>query len=223
MLLNKDTCLSNALVQLVPYTAAHVPRYYQWMQDPEVLALTASEPLSLEEEYEMQCSWQEDADKLTFIILRATTDSVAGVDGDSIDRMVGDVNMFLHEYDGSEESHDVEDGCYMGELEIMIAEAGSRRQGLGRSAMLLFMAYILKHQSQIVSTGKLVCLRVKIGKDNVKSLALFEGLGFSKYKYVEIFEEHELRLQILDTTAAHVRALMRDTDQTWEEFKMPNA
>lgn len=31
--------------------------------------MTASEPLTLDEEYEMQKSWQEDPDKLTFILI----------------------------------------------------------------------------------------------------------------------------------------------------------
>ena len=51
--------LVNACLQ-VPYQADHVPLYNAWMQTPELLELTASEPLSLEEEYENQVSWRED-------------------------------------------------------------------------------------------------------------------------------------------------------------------
>ena len=42
-----------------------VPSYHNWMQDPEILELTASEPLSLEEEYEMQKSWQDSEDRIS--------------------------------------------------------------------------------------------------------------------------------------------------------------
>lgn len=37
-------------------------RYHEWMQGTELQQLTASEPLSLDEEFEMQEAWRNDAD-----------------------------------------------------------------------------------------------------------------------------------------------------------------
>lgn len=47
-------------VILVPYMKEHVPKYHAWMQDPGILQATASEPLTLDQEYEMQLSWSQD-------------------------------------------------------------------------------------------------------------------------------------------------------------------
>lgn len=59
---NANLVLQGQRVVLVPYRREHVALYHTWMQDPELQELTASEPLSLQEEYEMQASWREDAD-----------------------------------------------------------------------------------------------------------------------------------------------------------------
>lgn len=52
--------LEGEKVILVPYMKEHVPRYHVWMQDPAILQATASEPLTLDQEYEMQLSWVQD-------------------------------------------------------------------------------------------------------------------------------------------------------------------
>ncbi|KAM4844010.1 alpha/beta-tubulin-N-acetyltransferase 9 isoform 3-T3 [Thomomys bottae] len=63
MRLNENTMLLGKRVVLVPYTSEHVPRYHEWMQSEDLQRLTASEPLTLEQEYGMQRSWREDTDK----------------------------------------------------------------------------------------------------------------------------------------------------------------
>lgn len=45
---------------LVPYLREHVPRYHGWMQDPALLEATASEPLSLDQEFDVHRSWTLD-------------------------------------------------------------------------------------------------------------------------------------------------------------------
>ena len=69
MRLNENVVVVGSKVVLVPYKKHHVVKYNSWMQKKELQELTASEPLTLEQEYEMQTSWHLDDKKLTFIIL----------------------------------------------------------------------------------------------------------------------------------------------------------
>eukprot|EP00959_Pyramimonas_sp_CCMP1952_P355932 7454128-Pyramimonas_sp.AAC.1 len=94
MRLNIQTSIVGRAATLVPYRKEHVPQYNEWMQDPVLLELTASEPLSLEEEYANQISWQDDEEKLTFIILENSSDGSP--------KMIGDVNLFLTEHEDEE-------------------------------------------------------------------------------------------------------------------------
>ena len=57
---NIDTGSAPSVTILVPYRKEHVPKYHEWMKSPFLLEMTASEPLTLDEEYEMQKSWLED-------------------------------------------------------------------------------------------------------------------------------------------------------------------
>ena len=82
-------------VRLVPYLKAHIQQYHAWMQDPELLRLTCSEALTLEEETANQCSWRDDAHKATFIVCALGADSAAINDSDMTAGMCGDVNAFL--------------------------------------------------------------------------------------------------------------------------------
>lgn len=43
--------LKSGELLFAPYLKEMIPTYHQWMSDAEMLYLTASEPLSMEEEY----------------------------------------------------------------------------------------------------------------------------------------------------------------------------
>ncbi|KAG0019878.1 N-acetyltransferase 9 [Entomortierella chlamydospora] len=82
------------------------------MQSPELLEMTASEPLTLKEEYEMQESWRIDENKCTFIILgKESPDQEITPENALAQKMVGDVNLFFNDHDDP----------HSAEIEIMIA------------------------------------------------------------------------------------------------------
>lgn len=206
------TALLTNRILLVPYSEQHVPAYHTWMQDPAIREATASEPLTLEEEYAMQRSWRVDTDKLTFIVClppedHAVTDRqhlVAGVE-DADARMVGDVNLFMYEFEGaaSDELDQSPHGAnhVMGELEVMIARADCQGRGLGRHILLVFMSYVLDTWApmSLEQTGEpnhrqLAAFCAKIGASNTRSIQLFERLGFGKItSEPNYFGEWELR------------------------------
>nr|XP_016931214.1 N-acetyltransferase 9-like protein [Drosophila suzukii] len=180
MHLNEKTKILGRRIILVPYEARHVLKYHEWMSNEELRQLTASEELTLDEEYAMQRSWREDDDKLTFIILDA---ELYSRDQDEIAAMVGDTNLFLHQ--------DPDSDHQVAEAEIMIAEPNARGKGFGREAMLLMLKY-----AQSESKLKLAKFEVKIDMDNTTSLHLFESFKFVETARVEVFHEVTLERSI---------------------------
>ncbi|ORY22124.1 GNAT domain-domain-containing protein [Naematelia encephala] len=183
MRLNESTVIHGDRVILVPYRTEHVPTYHQWMQSLELLELTASEPLSLDEEFEMQRKWHLDEDKLTFIILErpmhlpTSCHPILSPAELRESRMVGDVNMFLP--NGLAED---------GECEIMIASPQDRRKGFAREALLLFLSYAIKTLS--IPPRNLIA---RIGNTNSPSIRLFSQLGFGLVRIVKVWDEVEMR------------------------------
>ncbi|XP_067571864.1 alpha/beta-tubulin-N-acetyltransferase 9 isoform X3 [Pseudorca crassidens] len=183
MKLNQNILLLGKKVVLVPYTPEHVPRptlrpcrYHEWMKSEELRRLTASEPLTLEQEYVMQHSWQEDADKCTFIVLDAEKwQAQLGTSEESC--MAGDVNLFLT---------DLGD-LTLGEIEVMIAEPSCRGQGLGTEAVLMMMSY------GVTKLG-LTKFEAKIGQGNEPSIRMFRKLHFEQVSVSSVFQEVTLRL-----------------------------
>ncbi|ROW06147.1 hypothetical protein VMCG_04607 [Cytospora schulzeri] len=231
MKLNENTgkrliAIASPKVLLVPYDRRHVPRYHEWMSDPEA---TASEPLTLEEEYENQESWRESHDKLTFILCQPITDSdgsktsVGAGEVDIPDKMIGDINFFLYpwdddedEQDGTNESSQVRPSYCTGEIDIMIASQNDRGRGLGKAAVTTFLHYIWSNLDAILSEYqssspgqiegaprlKLKLLMAKIKATNAHSIALFKSLGFKQEGDVNYFGEVKLVLEDLDRLAS---------------------
>ena len=209
---NYETCLMGSKSVLVPYRPEHVEKYHEWMKSPYLLEMTGSEPLTLEEEIEMQQSWKNDSEKCTFIVLAKCTCPCSRFIKDieegnnyqdemnlkfdfvleTLEAMIGDVNLFLSDietdYDGENEEEKQEKQCQEGrqaELDIMIAEEKYTRMGIGTEASLLMMLY----GAQNLGIRKYV---VKIKEENTASRKMFEKLGFKESNYAACFKEFEL-------------------------------
>lgn len=219
MLLNAETVLIGTHCFLVPYRREHVLKYHEWMQDADILQATDSEPLSLEEEYEMQQTWRIDPDKCTFIVLDASqvddgTTRQQNFVAQNLHAMVGDVNLFLSE--DEEEGIDANDTTtfQQAEIDIMIAEKEARRKGIGFEACCIMMLYATEN----LSIRRFFC---KINEDNASSLALFEKLGFQQCNYAECFRQVELELksESPDVMACQLRRLLQC--DTLKSFQCP--
>lgn len=190
MRINENTRLVGEKVILIPYRPHHVPKYHDWMSRDEIQQLTCSEPLTLEQEYEMQASWRNDPDKLTFIILKKDLwdrdESTRSKEEKEIAAMIGDVNCFIiDEEDQNGES------VKAGELEIMIVDKENRGLGLGIESMRLMISYCMEF---VFNDLMIKQFMVKIDEANLASIRMFEKLGFVQFKYSSVFKQVSLRL-----------------------------
>ncbi|KAM3909957.1 alpha/beta-tubulin-N-acetyltransferase 9 isoform 1-T1 [Leptodactylus fuscus] len=202
MRVNEDTVLRGHKVLLVPYEPHHVPRYHEWMKSEELQKLTASEPLTLEQEYEMQRSWREDGDKCTFIILeRGRWDG--GCPEDQC--MVGDVNLFMVDPENPS----------LAEIEIMIAEPMSRGRGFGEEAVRLMLYYG-------ATTLGVSTFQAKIGQDNITSVRLFNRLHFKEVSYSSVFQEMTLHWEVTEAERRWLLDSVHVTLEPYREMKASN-
>jgi RimJ/RimL family protein N-acetyltransferase len=162
--LNSKLRIKLAQVCLIPYRAIHVQKYFDWMKNEELLRLTGSEPLSLQEEKLNQISWRDDPNKCTFIIT------------DLKGNLIGDVNCFLS-------INDDDANKKIGELNVMIAEKSYRHKGLGTEAI----AGMIWYAKQSLNVSKFVA---KITLDNEFSQNLFKTkFAFKEVGRSEAFKE----------------------------------
>ncbi|KKP01386.1 hypothetical protein THAR02_06501 [Trichoderma harzianum] len=160
---------------------------------------TASEPMTLEEEYENQESWRTSHDKLTFIVCEplsgATSNEndearriMAQVD-DSPDKMKGDINFFLYLADEDDDDDEVAEPResstirLTGEVDVMIANTQHRGKGVGEAAEYA------RGEKLDVEKVQLVGLMAKIKQENTGSRALFKKLGFTQEGEANYFGE----------------------------------
>ena len=176
MKINGNTRLEGTSVVLVPYREIHVQKYHEWMSSSELQELTASEPLSLEQEYDMQKSWYNDEDKCTFIILDK---QLYETTHDEIAAMIGDTNLFFN----------CQDDKTTAEAEIMIAEKSFRKMGRGKEAMLIMFYYAVQNLSVKRFT-------VKIGYENKPSINMFKNMKFSIESESDVFQEVTLYVDV---------------------------
>ncbi|XP_027214997.1 alpha/beta-tubulin-N-acetyltransferase 9 [Penaeus vannamei] len=176
MKINSTIRIIGERVVLVPYKKMHVEKYHRWMLSPELQELTASEPLSLKEEYEMQQSWLIDDDKCTFIVLDKC---LLAEKNNELEAMIGDTNLFLVDQEDRTRA----------EGEIMIAEPLFRGQKRGWEAMLLMFRYGIEQLG--VKTYE-----VKIGMSNTPSIKMFQKMHFEETTRSDVFQEVTLECSV---------------------------
>ena len=197
------------------------------MADPWLREMTASEPLSIDEEYAMQESWRDDADKLTFIIL----DRSGAVDGDGDGTGGGgEATTIIGAADADAAAaaaaaagaradaalgtmagdvnlfFNVGDEPRTAEVEVMVAEPAARRRGLAAEALRLLASFAARHARLRVDR-----LVAKIGDANAASLALFGSkLGFARVSHCDVFKETTLELRLDAAALAAIEAPLQE-------------
>jgi RimJ/RimL family protein N-acetyltransferase len=183
------------------------------MQDTALLEATGSEPLTYDEEVEMQQSWLSDEKKCTFIVhaieechytlgdskKTSETESISenkfAVEK-NLDAMIGDVNLFLSEIESeigevnikaASEGLGSSKQLMQAEVDIMIARKDYRGKGLGRAATCAMLLY----GATQLGIRRFFC---KINEDNTDSIRMFKAIGFEECNYAACFKQVELEL-----------------------------
>ncbi|XP_074647392.1 N-acetyltransferase 9-like protein isoform X2 [Tubulanus polymorphus] len=151
------------------------------MSSAELRELTASERLSLDEEYNMQKSWLNDDNKCTFIVL--TSEVYKEELQNEVESMIGDVNLFFNDVDDKQSA----------EIELMIAENDYRGKGLGKEALVAMMHYGIQELHVKTFTAK-------IGYANEISQNLFKKFNFVEVSRSDVFKEITYSFAISDET-----------------------
>lgn len=151
---------------LTEFTQKMVPKYFQWLQDPDIQKDTCTEGLSLDEVAGLAEIWKKPG-IYTFIIC----DKNRFVHESAEESMIGDLNLFV--------------GDESVEVNLMIAEKEFRRLGIAQEVV----KFVERWVRDVLGIMKVVA---KIGGENFKSIGLFSKLGFVEYEKDEAFGEVHL-------------------------------
>jgi RimJ/RimL family protein N-acetyltransferase len=161
-------------LRLVDFTQEFVHIFHKWMQEGEVLQLTSTDPMSLEDVTKLSVQSLKGHCIVQIILLKGIP--------------IGDVDLFY--------SVD-EDLLRAGEINILIAEKQYRSKGYGKIALMNFIENI-KRQADSLRPDYLCA---KINKENNASIRLFENVGFVKECDVpNVFDEFKLIYKLSDLT-----------------------
>ncbi|XP_018009998.1 N-acetyltransferase 9-like protein [Hyalella azteca] len=199
MKINASSVIVGEKVIFVPYLRHHVEKYHFWMTSIELQELTASQPLSLDEEYSMQESWQNDDDKCTFIVLDRIKYEESG---DEVASMIGDTNAYITDPETPN----------IAEIEVMLADKNARGCGRGRETTVMMLRYC----AQNLNIEKFVA---KIGYQNAPSINLFTSLGFKEITRSEVFQEITMEKKL---TKSWLNWMMSETPRYTIQKYVPN-
>jgi RimJ/RimL family protein N-acetyltransferase len=115
--------------------------------------------------------------------------------------MIGDVNLFFHEY---LEAHECE-------IDVMIAEKGARGKGLGAEAVRTAMQF-----AKNVYAKQRCIAKIKI--DNMPSIKLFENLHFQKFAELKHFDEVHYAFDIKSESKHDDNSVPKSMQEEYEIF-----
>jgi RimJ/RimL family protein N-acetyltransferase len=163
-------------INLVDFTEEYTSLFYEWMQDADLLRLTGTDRMTLEEIKRLSEKSLEGKCIIKIILLDDTP--------------IGDIDLFY--------SID-EDLLNCGEINILIVQKQYRSKGYGKRALLKFLDLLRKPNKAL--RPDYLC--AKINKDNKESIALFESVGFVKEDDVpNVFDEYKLIYQLINLNDA---------------------
>ena len=190
----------------------HLPNYHEWMQDPFLLDATASEPLTMEQEIEMQKEWRDDEKKCTFIILARDLISDKVVDippiptvvhseverGDkqqesdenlieeTLDAMIGDINLFLSEED--DYNSDDEENFHKQQQQLLHPEQCTPAVEEFTQAELDIMIAAKSHRHKNLGV-ELALMMMHYGASSLKLKRFYVKIKDTNHSSIKLFKE----------------------------------